>query len=1344
MPVPVGIAAVLNLAEFTPYVKILVGGLFAINKSIADLNNANLEKIEKSVGNMGKTISTQVQAAVAKLVGAVQTLAKTSLQKLLGEFQSMLWVIRAVFVADVFRAFKRGLREVGELAWEAAGQFQTLQIRLEGLVGRDFARAFGGSVADAMSSVEGQVRSLMNWIRRLAVTTPFSVQSLANAVSMANSYGFTTTKLKKLIVSVGNFTAGMGLTDDHLTRIIYNFGQMISSTRIMGRDLRDLATSFVPVNTIIQKLADTAGVSFSEVRKQMEEGIVTGMDFINTFSQMADKDFPESMERMSRTLPGVIQNIKDFISTAFGLELLGPLVDKLGVKFSEALDKLFQPEMLRVFSAAGHTIAIAFDEIYQALINDLIPAMQIFLTYLGLAAPTTLDVARAVLTVVHFVRNLIQFLARGITAFQEFLAPDKTFENFFKILSSKTFGWGIDFTMSFAQGIVTGASGVISALSFLTRVLTEWLKPGSPPKFLPELAAWGQAAAQVYLDGWVGVDFGPLEALIGTFRSFLRSTAIDEIALAASGDIAIASLEQLKVVIIAFGETGDVAKDAFEDLSDKIGEASNLFARYTRNTVLLTKATNTLTMVQRALSFTGEQTVVVFGEAIQNVQNLIDVSERFNSRLLPIMRDYAIITGQVTKAQDELNDTTRYYDDILQSLENQLGDNRKVFEENTRLQEIEQALTTLRLTDEERTTLELEKRDIILQRQIRQTKVERGVAIASAKNKLKAAKDEQMALKNAALSIAKTEQDILSSRVTGEKSLLDILIAQNEIRKQMIRTIEGEKTDLEFMGFEFDPSSFDDLGADLDASLQETIVGLSEIIGREMDDMWAEFTASLPSFEELFGTFFEDWNKFGEDIEKLDLFGNIDELVADIVESDWYTKISGAWDEFVEDLKEAWGNLLEFWELYGPDITRLLKEIAGIASEALLGVGVDTTGSLLDIVGELIVGLSEKLLASGPNIISFLEDFSETLTEDIIPALNDFTDWLETDGGELFEKFITILLENLPTILKVVGAIFLLRKAFTVSPLLTTAIGSVATAMFFLLTPFILVGLAMKNFEKQLKRLDEYPDILGSLIEIISDGLDSILDLFTEFAKELLRSFIEGMFALGEWFDDWMQVWIDGISNNEPKMYDVTGSLIQQIGRAILNFAGEQLWEFIMFIDRLIKIFGEYQETFKQMGRNLMLGILQGIYDKAYLILDFLRELIFQALDLVAQITGSRSPSKKFATLSSDWITGMVQGMEKTAPLLETMIRQTMRSMLFLAEDALSTQISQPVFAQAAPQISAPGFLPPSPRLDLDQSQTTQTFDQRTQLEINPTYKNVQSSASIYYDVQAALAAVRK
>lgn len=272
-----------------------------------------------------------------------------------------IWEMTAGYIiANVIMKIAGAIRDLGKEVVDALSSFQLLEIQLSGLVASETVDQFAGNFQDALAGSQARVQELIGWIKELAITTPFTVQTLQRTLAVSMAMGFTSDESQSLTKSIGNFTAGMGLSQEIMERIIYNFGQMKAAGKVTGTELRDLARGgFVPIVDVLKKMQVNMGmtnISLEDFRKLASSGQVDVNEFFKAFEQMADERFPNAMERMSKTWAGLTGNIKDFIQSVVGAGAFGPAFNTLTSALAEGFQALIDPKIQEAINTLGETI----------------------------------------------------------------------------------------------------------------------------------------------------------------------------------------------------------------------------------------------------------------------------------------------------------------------------------------------------------------------------------------------------------------------------------------------------------------------------------------------------------------------------------------------------------------------------------------------------------------------------------------------------------------------------------------------------------------------------------------------------------------------------------------------------------------------------------------------------------------------------------------------------------------------------------------------------------------------------------------------------------------------------
>jgi tape measure domain-containing protein len=459
---------------------------------------------------LGGVVSRTVVGAFNALKGALEGVLG-AIKSVVRPFSSfigdVLKIAAGVSLADVFRNIAGELRELAASALGAVSRFQELNIQFESLAARDIADQFGVPMAEAFKFAGVRAELLLDWIKQIAVTTPFTAETLASTLAMANAMGLPIERAKDLTLAVGNFTAAMGLTEAHMERIIYNFGQMQAMGKITGREIRDLTTSMVPMHRILAEMGLEVNKTRAEFQELALEGKVDVQDFFDKFIEVANRDFPGAMERMAKTFEGVKNNIKDFFEVILGVEVLGPVFDRITAKMSDFLQSLLRPEVRKAASTIGDTLRFALDRLSPVINKELIPAFINFARALGIVSPTARSLKDAIIDFTATLSVSAKRLANWLnTVGVQFATKVR------QIIAAAP-QWGANIVISFANGMARAVSAVIQVLNAIGQAIANLLAPGSPPKLLPKLPKWGAAAMNEYLKGFSDADFNLLEGV---------------------------------------------------------------------------------------------------------------------------------------------------------------------------------------------------------------------------------------------------------------------------------------------------------------------------------------------------------------------------------------------------------------------------------------------------------------------------------------------------------------------------------------------------------------------------------------------------------------------------------------------------------------------------------------------------------------------------------------------------------------------------------------------------------------------------------------------------------------
>ena len=185
---------------------------------------------------------------------------------------------------------------VGAKALQSTINFEKLQTQLDVLTGSAEAGA------DAFERLV-----------KFSAGTPFQLDELVKANNTLMGFGVSTEDAFQHLQSIGDIAAVSG---GDLQGISVAFGQVAAAGRLMGQDLLQLINNGVP---IIDMLSKSMGVAKSEIKDMVSEGAVTFPVLIEAFKQATTEGgkFEGGMDKLSKTLGGVLSTLKDNLNIAF-------------------------------------------------------------------------------------------------------------------------------------------------------------------------------------------------------------------------------------------------------------------------------------------------------------------------------------------------------------------------------------------------------------------------------------------------------------------------------------------------------------------------------------------------------------------------------------------------------------------------------------------------------------------------------------------------------------------------------------------------------------------------------------------------------------------------------------------------------------------------------------------------------------------------------------------------------------------------------------------------------------------------------------------------------------------
>lgn len=319
-------------------------------------------------------------------------------------------IMKSIIGIDIGKKLADGMVSFGKAAINSATQGENFDIVLTNLTGS----------AD-------EANSLLQDMSKLAIESPFDLQSVLVGTKRLIAYGFSADEAKKSLTAIGDAAAGLGTGSVGIERITTALGQMHQKGTVQAEEMRQLAEAGIPA---WQYLADTMGVTVAEAMDKVKDRSVsakTGVDAIINGMENGTKNargFAGQMEAQSKTLLGVLSNIQDI----FEITMM-KLKDTSGYKaLTAALYDVYQnvePLVMQLFPAFSAGLEVAagvvggFGKVMDFLtgvmkdmggwINQLGDSLQ---PIINNAMPGFQDAASTAFQTVHdWIQNVVNFLS---------------------------------------------------------------------------------------------------------------------------------------------------------------------------------------------------------------------------------------------------------------------------------------------------------------------------------------------------------------------------------------------------------------------------------------------------------------------------------------------------------------------------------------------------------------------------------------------------------------------------------------------------------------------------------------------------------------------------------------------------------------------------------------------------------------------------------------------------------------------------------------------------------------------------------------------------------------------
>lgn len=283
---------------------------------------------------------------------------KDNASGILGKFGNALGgigkIAGGIVGAKVFMDLARGVKNFAENSFNATADLQAMQVGLESLLAREYINNMGDlaaasgdmnavlpSMADALKAVQAPAKNMMKELERIAVVSPYQLETVNQTYKMAMAFGFGSDEAKTFTKATLDVAAGVGASNEMLDRMGYNLAQIRLQGKVTGVDIRQLAMAGFDLTGVLKYVGEQMGVNIkdhNDFNKALSEGKITWEDFTRLYAQYADENFGGASERMARTLNGLKSTFADVFQLTMP-KILGPALEVITEFTNGVLDK---------------------------------------------------------------------------------------------------------------------------------------------------------------------------------------------------------------------------------------------------------------------------------------------------------------------------------------------------------------------------------------------------------------------------------------------------------------------------------------------------------------------------------------------------------------------------------------------------------------------------------------------------------------------------------------------------------------------------------------------------------------------------------------------------------------------------------------------------------------------------------------------------------------------------------------------------------------------------------------------------------------------------------------------
>lgn len=213
---------------------------------------------------------------------------------------------------------------IGQQALSTYAYTERLRMSLQSMTAKEFVQnGQAANMAEGLAMATDRAKELEEWVRKVAIASPFGREDVADALRMGMAYGFNSEQAQRLTEAMIDFTTATGQSGQVMGRATLALGQIQARGKLTAQELNQLSEAGINARQI---LADAFGVSTSAIMEMIEKGLVPANVAVETITASLERDFGGAASRSAETVDGLLNSLGDLKDTTLE-NLFGPSFD---------------------------------------------------------------------------------------------------------------------------------------------------------------------------------------------------------------------------------------------------------------------------------------------------------------------------------------------------------------------------------------------------------------------------------------------------------------------------------------------------------------------------------------------------------------------------------------------------------------------------------------------------------------------------------------------------------------------------------------------------------------------------------------------------------------------------------------------------------------------------------------------------------------------------------------------------------------------------------------------------------------------------------------------------------